>query len=142
MYVCESWTIKKVDLWRIDAFEPWCWRRHLRVPQTARRSKQSILKDINPEYWLKRLVLKLKLQYFGHLIWKANSLEKDSDAGKDWRQKEMGATKDEMVRWHHQLTDLNLSKYQETMKDKEGWHAVVHGVAKLDTTWWLNNCND
>ena len=83
MYGCESWTIKKAEHWRIDAFELWCWRRLLRVPGTARRSNQSILKEINPEYSLERLMLKLKLHYFGHLMQRANSLEKDPDAGKD-----------------------------------------------------------
>ena len=101
MYRCESWTIKKVECWRIDAFELWCWRRLLRVHWTARRSNQSILKEISPGCSLERLMLKLKLQYFGHskswLIWK------DLDAGKDWGQEEKGTTEDEMVGWHHQL---------------------------------------
>jgi len=85
MYGCESWTIKKAEHWRIDAFELWCWRRLLRVPWTARRSNQSILKEINPDYPLEGLMLKLKLQYFGHLIWRTDLLEKDLDSGKDWR---------------------------------------------------------
>ena len=86
MYGCESWTIRKAERWRIDAFELWCWRRLLRVPWTARRSNHSILKEISPEYSLEGLMLKLKLQYFGHLIWKTDSLDKkDPDAGKDWR---------------------------------------------------------
>ena len=102
-YGCESWTIKKAEWWRIDAFELWCWRRLLRVPWTARRSNQSILKEISPEYSLERLMLKLKLQYFGHLMWTTNSVEKDPDAGKDWRQEEKGTTEDEAVGWHHRL---------------------------------------
>ena len=101
MYGCESWTVKKAERWRIDAFELWCWRRLLRVPWTARRSNQSILK-ISPGCFLEGLMLKLKLQYFGHLMWRADSLEK-TDAGKDWGQEEKGTTEDEMVGWHHQL---------------------------------------
>ena len=96
---CESWTIKKAECWRIDAFELWCWRRLLRVPWTARRSNQSILKEISPEYSLEGLMLKLKLQYFGHLM-RGTDIWKDPDAGKDWRQ-EKGTIEDEMVDWHH-----------------------------------------
>ena len=104
MYGCESWTIKKAECWRIDAFELWYWRRLLRVPWTARRSNQSILMEISPECSLEGLTLKLKLQYFGHLMGKADwLLEKDPDAGKDWRQEEKGTTEDEMVGWHHRL---------------------------------------
>ena len=102
MYGCERWTIKKAECQRIDAFELWCWRRLLRVPWTARRSNQSLLKKISPEYLLEGLLLKLKLQYFGHLMRRADSL-KDPDAGKDRRWKEKGTTKDEMVGWHHRL---------------------------------------
>ena len=101
---CESWTIKKAERWIIDAFELWCWRRLLRVPWTARRSNQSILKEISPEYSLEGLKLKLKLHYFGHLDEKSWLIGKDSDAGKDWRQEEKGATEDEMVGWHHWLS--------------------------------------
>ena len=101
MYGCESWTVKKAECRRIDAFELWCWRRFLRVPWTARRSSKSILKEISPGCSLEGLMLKLKLQYFGHLIRRADSF--DPDAGKDWRQGEKGMTKDEMVRWHHWL---------------------------------------
>ena len=97
MYGCESWTIKKAEHWRIDPFELWCWRRLLRVPWTARRSNQSILKEINLEYSLEGLMLKLKLQYFGHLMW-SWLIEKHPDAGKDWRQKEKGTAENEMVR--------------------------------------------
>ena len=101
-YECESWTIKKAEHWRTDAFKLWCWRRLLKVPWTARRSNQSILKEVSPEYSLEGLMLKLKLQYFGQLMWRNDSL-KDPDAGKDWRQEEKGMTKDDMVGWHHQL---------------------------------------
>ena len=102
MYGCESWSIKKAERWRIDAFELWCWRRLLRVPWTARRSSQSMLKEISPEYSLEGLILKLKLQYFSHLMQRTDSLEKTPDAGEDWRQ-EKGMTEDEMVGWHHWL---------------------------------------
>ena len=97
---CESWTVKKAKHRKIDAFELWCWRRLLRVPWTARRSNQSILKEIGPECSLEGLMLKLKLQYFGHLM---RSAEKDPDAGRDWGQEEKGTTEDEMAGWHHQL---------------------------------------
>ena len=100
MYGCESWTIKKL---KIDAFELWCWRRLLRVPWTARRSNQSILKEISPRCSLEGLMLKLKLQYFGHLMWRADSFEKTLMLGKIWGQEEKGMTEDEMVGWHHQL---------------------------------------
>ena len=103
MYGCESWTVKKAECRIIDSFELWCWRRLLRVPWTSRRSNQSILKEISPRCSLEGLMLKLKLQYFGQLIWRADSLEKNPDAGKDWGQEEKGTTEDEMVRWHHQL---------------------------------------
>ena len=102
MYGCESWTKRKAEHQRIDAFELWCWRRLLRVPWTARRSNQSILKEISPEYSLEGLMLKLKLQHFGHLIQSIDSW-KDHDPGNDWRQEEKGMTEDEMVGWHHQL---------------------------------------
>ena len=102
MYGCESWTVKKAERQRIDAFELWCWRRLLRVPWTARRSSQSILKEISPGCSLKGLMLKVKLQYFGHLMRRVDSLEK-TDAGMDWGQEEKGTTEDEMAGWHHQL---------------------------------------
>ena len=102
MYGCESWTVKKAERQRIDAFELWCWRRLLRVPWTARRSNQSILKEISPRCSLEGLMLKLKLQYFGHLMQRVDSLEK-TDAGRDWGQEEKGTTEDEMAGWHHQL---------------------------------------
>jgi len=103
MYGCESWTVKKAECRRIDAFKLWCWRRLLRVPWTARRCNWSILKEMNPGCSLEGLMLKLKLQYFGHLMRRVDSLEKDSDAGRDWGQEEKGTTEDEMAGWHHQL---------------------------------------
>ena len=103
MYVCESWNIKKSEPQRIDAFELWCWRRLLRIPWAARRSYKPILKEISPGISLEELMLKLKLQYFGHLMRRADSMGKDSDAGKDWGQEEKGMTEDEMAGWHHQL---------------------------------------
>ena len=102
MYACESWTVKKAERQRIDAFELWCWRRLLRVPWTARRSNQSILKEISPGCSLEGLMLKLKLQYFGHLMKSIDSLE-NSDAGRDWGQEEKGTTEDEITGWHHGL---------------------------------------
>ena len=103
MYGCESWTIRKAEHWRIDAFGFWCWRRLLRVTWTARRSTQSILKEISPEYSLERLMLKLKLQYLDKPMWRTDSLENDADAGKDWWQEKTGTTEDEMVGCHHRL---------------------------------------
>ena len=102
MYGCESWTVKKAERRRIDAFELWCWTRLLRVPWTARRSNQSILKEINPRISLAGMMLKLKFQYFGHLMRRVDSLE-DCDAGRDWGQEEKGTTQDEMAGWHHGL---------------------------------------
>ena len=105
MYGCESWTVKKAERLRINAFELWCWRRLLRVPWTARRSNQSILKEISPGISLEEMMLKLKLQYFGHLMRRVDSLEK-TDAGRDWGQEEKGTTEDEMAEWHHQLPEF------------------------------------
>ena len=101
MYGCEIWTVKKTERRRIGAFELWCWRRLLRVPWAARRSKQSIPKDISPGISLEGMMLKLKLQYFGHPMRRVDSLEKNSDTGRDWGQEEKGTTEDEMVGWHH-----------------------------------------
>ena len=110
MYGCERWTIKKAEHWRMNAFKLWCWRRLLRVPWTARRSNQLILKEISPKYSLEGMMLKLKLQYFGHLK-KSWFFGKDPDAGKDWRQEEKEKTGDEMVGWHYQL---NGHKFEQT----------------------------
>ena len=103
MYGCECWTVKKAECQRIDTSEVWCWRRLLRVPWTARRSNQSILKEISPRISLEGMMLRLKLQYFVHLMRRVDSLEKDSDAGRDWGQEEKGTTEDEMAGWHHCL---------------------------------------
>ena len=142
MYGCEICTVKKAERRRIDAFELWCWRRLLRVPWTARRSNQSILKEISPRCSLKGLMLKLKLQYFGHLMWRIDSLEKTLMLGRiesrrRWRQR---------MRWLDGIIDsmhMSLSEFQELVMDREAWHAVIHGVtrsqSRLSDLNWTNN---
>ena len=137
MYGCESWTVKKAEHWRINAFELWCWRRLLRVPWTARRSNQSILKEISPGCSLEGTMLKLKLQYFGHLMRRVNSLEKTLMLGGIGGKKKRGWQR---MRWLDGVTDsmgISLSEFQELVMDREAWHAAIHGLTK--NRIWLSD---
>ena len=138
MYGCESWTIKKAECWRNDALELWCWRRLLRVPWTARRFNQSILKEVSPGYSLEGPMLKLKLQYFGHLVWRADSLEKTLMLGKiEGRRRRM--------RWLDGIIDsmdMGLGKLQVLVTDREAWHAVFHGVATTEGLNWTEKSKE
>ena len=137
MYGCESWTVKKAEGWRIDAFELWCWKRLLRVPWTTRRSNQSILKEISPGCFLEGMMLKLKLQYFGHLMRRVDSLEK-THAGRDWGQEEKGMTEDEMAGWHHWL-DGPESEWTLGVGNVQGGLVCCDscGHKESDLTEWL-----
>ena len=137
MYGCESWTVKKAECQRMDAFELWCWRRLLRVPWTARRSNQSILKEVSPGISLEGMMLKLKLQYFGHLMWRGDSLEKTVMLGGIEGRRRRGWQKMRWLDGTIDSMDMSLSELQQLVMDREAWRAVIHGVTKSRT--WLSN---